>query len=287
MSKIISTRNVSIKYSDKIVLNDISIAVEKGEIFGLLGPSGAGKTTLIRILTNQEAKFSGSVNVLGCDVGKWKSSINTRLGIMADGFGMYERLTCYENLKLYADLYEVASFEIELLLEKVGLSDARDKLANRLSKGMLQRLSLAKAVLHSPELLFLDEPTSDLDPHTTMRIHKLIGEMKDEGTTVFLTTHNMDEATKLCDHVGLLSEGQIIEYGVPAELCIKYNLENSIIITDKNNEVTVLPNNSDSVEQIALFFAQNNVKRIRSSEPNLEKLFIQLTGRGLGNNNDI
>lgn len=286
MSEIIEVQDVCKKYSDKLVLDHISFSIKKGEIFGLLGPSGAGKTTLIRLLTTQTPKSSGKIRVLQCDVDAWDSSLNKKIGIMADNCGLYERLTCYENLKFYCTLYGKPHFIIDSLLDQVGLLNAKNKLVCDLSKGMSQRLSLLRAMLNFPELLFLDEPTSDLDPNTTLRIHKLIKSLKDQGTTIFLTTHDMTEATKLCDTVGLLSHGKLIEFGTPAALCMKYNLDNSIIITNKDGKETVVSNDSSSASLIYDYFKHNNVAAIRSSELNLEQLFIKLTGEGIQNDNE-
>jgi len=162
----------------------------------------------------------------------------------------------------------------------VGLTNPK-ALAGKLSKGMKQRLVLARAVLHHPKLLFLDEPTSGLDPATANEIHELLLELKAEGTTIFLTTHNMVEAHKLCDHIALLNEGNIVEFGVPDELCRKYNQENIITILGRDGNTVTFLNNPDSAERIAEYFRQGNVEAIHSSEPNLETVFMKLTGREL------
>jgi ABC-2 type transport system ATP-binding protein len=153
--------------------------------------------------------------------------------------------------------------------------------AGKLSKGMKQRLVLARALLQEPRLLFLDEPTSGLDPATTKRIHELLFELKESGTTIFLTTHNMEEASKLCNHIALLNEGTIVEYGVPEEICRKYNDQNIISILCKDGEIITVQNAKASARQIAEVFENGNVEAIHSSEPNLETVFMSLTGRGL------
>jgi ABC-2 type transport system ATP-binding protein len=144
---------------------------------------------------------------------------------MMDQFGVYERLSCIDNLKVFADIYGVPTGKIKRTLEKVGLGDAGNKAASTLSKGMRARLALARVFMHSPKLIFLDEPTSGLDPQTMRQIHKIILEKKKEGCTIFLTTHNMEEAYKLCDRVALLNEGVIVENGAPEEI----SAENIII----------------------------------------------------------
>lgn len=281
MQEIIKLEEVCKKYSGKSVLDTISFSVIQGQIFGLLGPSGAGKTTLIKILTTQIEKDSGFIRVMQCDIEHWDSSLNREIGIMTDNCGLYERLTCYENLKLYCGLYGKPPFIIGSLLEQVGLTEARNKVVSELSKGMRQRLSLVRAMINFPGLLFLDEPTSDLDPNTTLQIHELIQELKKQGTTIFLTTHDMSEASKLCDTIGLLHHGQIIEFGNPDELCLKYNLEDNIYLIDKNNNQVILANGPESATLLYDYFINNNVKSIKTSEINLEQLFIRLTGKGI------
>lgn len=269
------------KFKDNKVLDRISIKIESGEIFGLLGPSGAGKTTLIKILTGQLKQTSGHASILGADTLHITNDIYTKLGMVLDNIGLYERLTCYDNLSLYAELYKIPKIKISEVLEKVGMENIRKRSVNKLSKGMKQRLVLARAIMHAPKILFLDEPTSGLDPATAGEIHKLILEQKKEGATIFLTTHNMEEATKLCDHVALLNKGNIVEYGNPEEICRKYNHQNKIQVLLKHGEMITLRNDNSAAERISSYFQENQVESIHSTEPNLETVFIELTGRTL------
>jgi ABC-2 type transport system ATP-binding protein len=270
---------ISKSFKEKEVLKKVSFAVPSGEIFGLLGPSGAGKTTLIKILTGQLA-YSGKAEILGKSCDKLDRSIYSEIGMVMDNSGIYERLTCYDNIVLFAKFNSVKKDNVTKVLERVGLRDVKAN-AGRLSKGMKQRLILARALLHHPKLLFLDEPTSGLDPATAGEIHKLLLELKEEGTTIFLTTHNMVEAQKLCDHIALLNEGTIVEFGIPDDLCRKYNKDNSITIMTKDGQTATLINNPAYAGQIADFFTKDNVEAIHSSEPNLESVFMKLTGREL------
>ena len=210
----IQMNNVTKRFAAQTVLSNISFEVREGEIFGLLGPSGAGKTTIINILTKQLEVDGGSHKIDA-------SSFET--GLMLDEDGLYTRLSCLENLNVFAGIYGIPYKKSMVALKNVGLVDVAKKPVNTLSKGMRQRLALARAILHEPKVLFLDEPTSGLDPGTARGIHKLIRTLRENGATVFLTTHNMEEAVKLCDRVVLLHKGIIVEQGVPTEICERHN----------------------------------------------------------------
>jgi len=270
---------LSKSFGSKKVLNNISLTVSEGELFGLLGPSGAGKTTLIKILTGQ-LSFTGSAEILGKSCSKLNGSIFSEIGIVTDNSGIYDRLTCYDNMLLFARLHGVKKSLIFDLLDRVGLDSVKAR-AGKLSKGMKQRLILARALLHNPKILFLDEPTSGLDPATAQDIHSLLLTLKAEGTTIFLTTHNMVEAHKLCDHVALLNDGVIVEYGIPDELCRKYNEKNTITILTKDGKTESFINSPEYADRLAEFFLRDNVAAIHSSEPNLEMVFMKLTGKEL------
>ena len=281
MEKLISVKNLIKKFDDKKVINDISFHIEKGEIFGLLGPSGAGKTTIIKMLTGQLEQTEGMIKVFDTDNSEYNEQIYAKIGIVMDNSGLYERLTCYDNLLLFAKIYNVNKEKINEVLEKVELKESRKTFVSNLSKGMKQRLVMARAILHSPELLFLDEPTSGLDPATAIKIHELLFELKKRGTTIFLTTHNMEEATQMCDNVALLNLGSIVEYGNPEEICRKHNEDNVIKIICKDNQEIMIKNNPQNAERIKELFEKDNVLSIHSSEPTLETVFIKLTGRDL------
>lgn len=198
-----------------------------------------------------------------------------------DQFGVYDRLSCVDNMKIYADIYGISYSKAKETLEHVGLGEAIHKPASHLSKGMGARLRLARVFMHSPEIIFLDEPTSGLDPKSMRAIHKLIFEKKKEGCTIFLTTHNMEEATSLCDTVALLNDGVIVDQGEPKELCRKYNNKKKIILHLSNGEDVELPHESESAHKICEFIKSNEVETIHSSEPTLETVFLELTGRKL------
>lgn len=281
MSVEILIKDLQHSFGKKTVLDGIGLRIESGEIFGLLGPSGAGKTTLINILTGQLTPKSGDVSIMGKNVGNLSGEDYRKLGIMMDHFGLYERMNCYDNLKFYAMLDGKGDESIMPLLKYVGLEGARKTNVSDLSKGMRNRLSFARVLLRSPRIMFLDEPTGGLDPTTTESIHELIQQEKKKGTTIFLTTHNMYEAQKLCDHIALLNEGNIVEYGAPEEICRRYNHQKKIQLHLKDGSDMKLSHEASSGKILAELFELNVVETIHSTEPNLETIFMELTGKGL------
>ena len=230
----ISMKNVEKSFGENKVLRGVTFETHEGEIFGLLGPSGSGKTTIINILTKQLTADSGECHV---------AARSDEIGLMLEHDGLWGSLSALDNLIVFEDIYKIPREHTLRALESVGLSDAKKTNADSLSKGMRQRLVLARATLHKPKNLFLDEPTSALDPVTARGIYELIRKLRDNGSTVFLTTHNMEEATNLCDRVVMLHGGVIIEQGAPKEICEKYNAMKTL--------------------------------------PDLESVFVQLTGGGL------
>ena len=198
-----------------------------------------------------------------------------------DQLGLYERLTCLDNLELYASLYQLPQNQINDVLKYVQLYDDRKKSIHELSKGMKQRLVLARAILHQPKILFLDEPTSGLDPATTLKIHELLKELKNHGTAIFLTTHNMEEASSLCDRVALLNEGKIIECDTPSAICLRYDQLHTMTITTKDHQHYTIQNHKDNAMIVYQEMQANNIQSIHSSEPTLGSVFISLTGKEL------
>lgn len=281
MDDFIKANNISKNFGNKAVLKSINLNVKKGEIFGLLGPSGAGKTTLIKILTGQIKQSDGYASLLEKDTRKLDQNIYANLGMVLDSAGLYDRLSCQDNLELFTRIYHISNDCIENMLEMVGLLNARKCSVMKLSKGMKQRLVLARSLLHEPRILFLDEPTSGLDPSTAAEIHKIIIEQKRKGTAIFLTTHNMGEATKLCDNVALLHEGEIVESGNPLQICRKYNYQNRIKILLKSGEIVTLDNNNTSAQLVNEYLKNEIISTIHSTEPNLETVFMELTGKEL------
>ena len=281
MNKSISAEKITKSFGERKVLNEVSFEVGKGEIFGLLGPSGAGKTTIIKILTGQLKADNGSSVISGKNSAQLKGADYCGFGIMMDNFGVYERLNCAQNLKVFARLYKLPNSSVRKALEEVGLSDAEKTSASKLSKGMKSRLRLARALMTEPEVIFLDEPTSGLDPATSAEIQRLILSKKNEGKTVFLTTHNMAEAEKLCDKIALLYDGKIVEYGAPQEICRRYHHQKKLKIHLTDGSDMEIAHDLTSAETVRELLANGRIDTIHSTEPDLETVFMELTGKEL------
>lgn len=280
MGTIISVKGVSKHFGDVEALQDLSFTVEEGEIFGFLGPSGAGKTTTIKLLTRQLKQDAGEIQVFFHPIGQLAREDDDRIGVLSDNSGVYDRLTVWDNLNLFASLRKVGKQNIQQALEDVGLADAKNRAAKTLSRGMKQRLMLAQAILHKPILLFLDEPTASLDPGTSNDIHKLLKRLNNEGTTIFLTTHDMEEADKLCSRLAFLNKGEIVESGAPAMLKLKY-AHNSIKAELQGGETLEVDKTPEGLMQLAESIKGKTIERIHSQEPTLEDVFLKVTGRAL------
>ena len=270
---IIEVQGLKKKFKEQEALAGIDFSIQEGEIFGFLGPSGSGKTTTINILTGQLSADAGTAHVLSAPVEDFKVEVLEQIGIVSDGSGFYEKMSLYKNLKAYAMLFGVNMTEVDELLRKVGLYDSRNKVAEKLSTGMKQRMLLVRALINRPKLLFLDEPTSGLDPSTSRTIHELLLELKTQGTTIFLTTHDMQEATLLCDRLALLSKGKLVEVGSPHEIIQKYNTDKKVRL-----EYVDLTTKTVTFDELQGGLDLSNVISIHSCEPTLEDVFITLTG---------
>ena len=271
--QVIKADNLSKSFGSFKAISSLTFEVNKGEILGFLGPSGSGKTTTINILTGQLTPDKGQSSILGKSSTKLNEEDLTNIGLITENSGYYEKLSLYDNLLFFAKLYDVPQGDLDDLMKRVGLYDRRKTLAEKLSTGMKQRMLLVRAIINKPQVLFLDEPTSGLDPSTSQSIHELIKELQAEGTTIFLTTHDMHEATILCDKIVLLNKGQIVEAGTPSNLIQKYNTAKRVKITYQSGEENYL-----SFSELGQISQTDDILTIHSCEPTLEDVFIQLTG---------
>lgn len=281
MNNVIEVKNLTKAFGDKVVLKDVTFEVKKGETFGFLGPSGSGKTTTIKILTSQLIHTKGEVTIFDESLQKKTTKhYLKKIGILTDNSTLYERLSVYQNLLLYCKLYEVSASRIDEVLEDVNLLSDKKTIVQKLSKGMRQRVVLARAFLHKPKILFLDEPTSALDPVNTKHIYKGLRKLNEQGTTIFLTTHDMIETEELCDRVAFLHQGEIKLLDTPKNLRLKFSRKSISLIVGDGNSITV-KNDEQGAKQISDYMKNGQLLSIHSNEPTLGDIFVQLTGSEL------
>jgi len=215
----IQIRNLTKKFGNLTAVDNLTLDVKEGEVFGFLGPNGAGKTTTVRMLTCLVGPTSGQATVNGLQVGRDDTAIRRSVGILTETPGLYDRLSAEKNLTIFANLYEVKDVagQVEKVLRLLGLWDRRDDLAGNFSKGMKQKLAICRALLHEPRVLFLDEPTSGLDPEAAKLVRDFIEDIKEHGRTIFLCTHNLDEADRLCDRIGVIKQ-RLLTVDTPTNL---------------------------------------------------------------------
>lgn len=281
MNPLLSMDDVSLSFKAKRVLSHLSFEVERGECFGFLGPSGAGKTTTIKLLTRQLVKDSGRIMLFGRAIEHATNNDYERIGILSDTSALYERMTIEENLRFYAKVRGVTGNNIPALLERMNLAADKKTLIKNCSKGMRQRAALLAAIVHGPELLFLDEPTSGLDPAARAEVHTMLHELhelNDHGTTVFLTTHDMAEAEGLCHRVGILNEGALVACDTPDALRLRF-AKNEVLVRVVDGRVVRTTKDAAGAALIAEALQTGECLSIHSVEPDLEEVFLELTGR--------
>ena len=275
---ILSMEGVCLSFKSKRVLDNLTFSVARGETFGFLGPSGAGKTTTIKLLTRQLVKDAGRIMLLGRPIENASDADYERIGILSDTSALYERMSIEDNLRFYARVRGKGTGDIDRLLERMGLIEDRKTLVKNCSKGMRQRAALLAALIHSPELLFLDEPTSGLDPAARAEVHKMLAELKESGTTVFLTTHDMAEAETVCERIAILNDGKIVACDAPESLKLRF-ARNRLTIRTHTRGTVVTTKDAAAASQVHDLLATSECLSIHSDEPNLEEVFLELTGR--------
>jgi ABC-2 type transport system ATP-binding protein len=281
----ISVKDLSYSYGDNMAVDGISFDVAVGEVIGFLGPNGAGKSTVVKMLTGQLTPLKGTAVLLGMDIVKARKQVQHQIGISFEDTNLYEQMSAIENLDLFAKLYKMGSFDAMNLLEKLGLAGREKERVANYSKGMKQRLMLARAMVSDPKMLFLDEPTDGLDPVSTQTIHALIRGATRQGTTVFLTTHDMVEADKLSDRVAFINQGKIVALDTPARLKQRFGLRALKVEVELPNgeiEIREVTLDEDQTAQAVFeLFKSERVVTVHSEEATLEDIFFDITGRGL------
>jgi ABC-2 type transport system ATP-binding protein len=276
---------LTFSYGDGLAVNHVSFTVPEGTIFGFLGPNGAGKTTTLKMLTGQLMPQKGKATLLGMDIARQRDQIQAQIGVCFEITNLYEQMSAEENLKLFARLFGVNGFEPGPLLERVGLAGREKDRVGQYSKGMKRRLMVARALVNSPKILFLDEPTEGLDPSSAENVRQIIREERSRGATIFLTTHDMVEADKLSDAVAFINGGEIVALDTPHNLKQRYGERIvRVEVLGANGQLEsreVVMDNPETAESIQALFSRETVVTVHSSEATLEDIFIQMTGRGL------
>ncbi len=298
----IEVENLTKRYGDLLAVNGISFKVRKGEVFAFLGPNGAGKTTTVEIIEMIRTPTSGKVRLLGMDVTKEKRAIVPRIGVLPQGFSSFDRITVRETLHYYSRLFSRAHADIDGLIELVNLEDKAEEQYKNLSGGLKQRLGIAIALVNDPEVVFLDEPTTGLDPRARHEVWEVLLGLKKKGKTIFLTTHYMEEAEILADTVAIISKGMIIATGSPGELI--ENNANYLVLTlqsvdanafeiirkmgfepvhDNHQDLKVRVEHTEEILKTlnAIKDAGGSFLSLDVRRPNLEEVFLKLTGEAL------
>ena len=299
----IETENLTKKFGQLAAIDGLTFNVKEGEVFGFLGPNGAGKTTTMRILACLISKTSGEARIAGYDVSNKVDSLEIRkiIGLLPENPGLYDELSAYKNLDFYGKLYECTETQrkdnIKYFLNMLGIWDKRDDTAGMFSKGMKQKLAIARALIHEPKILFLDEPTANLDPESSKTVRDFILELKKENKTIFLNTHNLDEAQRICDKIGIFNT-KLLAIGTPEELeesvwgnktviqleqvtdkILKalYRLSLGNIATDKNKLIieVVNPEKENPIIVDAIVSAGGQVQYVTKLSPTLEDAYLK------------
>ncbi len=281
----IVAEELTYRYGELVAVDSISFNVAEGEILGFLGPNGAGKTTVIKMLTGQLRPKAGKATLLGMDVAKNVDKVQGDIGVCFEVTNLYEQMSATENLRFFARLFGMQPFDAEALLRRVDLAGrGKDRVATY-SKGMKQRLMVARSLVNRPRVLFLDEPTAGLDPTSSEAIRNIILEERERGATVFLTTHDMLEADKLSDRVAFMNQGKIVALDTPHNLKQQYGKRAlKAKVSTKSGGLEdreVILDTPETPKAIQELFALEKVVTIHSEEASLEDIFISITGRGL------
>ncbi|MHC4249476.1 MAG: ABC transporter ATP-binding protein [Planctomycetota bacterium] len=281
----IQAEDISFAYGKIRAVKGISFDVSPGEILGFLGPNGAGKSTTIKILTGQLAPGSGVARILGMDVTTNASEVQGRIGVCFEEKNLYQGMSARENLRFFASLFGIGRPDVDALLGKVGLLDRGGDRVKSFSKGMRQRLMMARALVNRPDVLFLDEPTDGLDPASARAVRDLIRKEAERGAAVLLTTHDMWEADELSDRVAFINDGKLHALDTPENLKLEHGQRRAKVRRRDGGEVReeeIDLDSPDAGEKLKAAVGTEGLMTIHTEEATLENIFIQMTGRGLG-----
>jgi ABC-2 type transport system ATP-binding protein len=304
MTQVIQVSGIRKSYGRTVAVDEVSFEVNEGEIFGLIGPNGAGKTTTMECVEGVRKPDRGNILVLGLDPFRDVYKLQERIGVQLQQAQLQKRIKVWEAVDLWASLYKKKAMDAERLLEQLGLSDKRDAWFMNLSGGQKQRLFIALALINDPEVVFLDELTTGLDPQARRAIWELVRQIRERGKTVFLTTHLMEEAERLCDRVAIIEHGKIIDVDTPERLVNKHCPERTVVlITDDPNaderfraiagvesvsagadsRITIRGRGDDLVSAVITCLSENRIRvtDFRTILPNLEDVFLKLTGHSI------
>ena len=282
----LKVQNLEFTYpkSNKKAVNGVSFQIKKGEIFGFLGPNGAGKTTTQKVIIGLLRGYGGNVEILGKNLQSWKTDLYNRIGVGFELPNHYQKLTALENLELFSSFYRRRTIPSMQLLKMVGLEEDANQRVGTFSKGIKSKLNFARSLLNDPELLFLDEPTTGLDPVNSRLIKNIIKQERKKGKAIFLTTHNMTDADELCDRVGFIVEGKLTLIESPKELKIKHGKKVVKVEYLKNDELVSQEFDLEKLADNKSFLnllRTGTVQTIHTEEATLEDIFIKATGRQL------
>ncbi len=305
MSAIIECEHVVKRYGDIVAVNDVSLSIEKGEIFGLVGPNGAGKTTLIEMIESLRTPDSGSIRVMGLDPTNEPDELKEKIGVQLQTTSIQPTIKVKEAIKLFASLYQRPLTNVEDLLETLSLQDKTNSRFKKLSGGQKQRVAIALSLVNNPTVLFFDELTTGLDPQARRKMWGLVKEIRSQGKTIFLTTHYMEEAEELCDRVGFIDYGKIIALDTPRNLVRDSGGESRVLFSAEGKEVTAdefkelapvsraektkdgfvlyTRDDNETLQELVRFADKQGFRlsNMRTEIPNLDDVFLALTGREL------
>jgi ABC-2 type transport system ATP-binding protein len=277
----IAAEGLAKRYGAVEAVAGISFTVARGEIFSLLGHNGAGKTTTIRMLTCRTRASSGSAEVAGFNCASEPDRIKPLINLVSQDQNLYERMSGHENLAFFAALYGAPASRVAELTRAVGMTEVARRRVKTYSGGMKQRLLIARALINQPEVLFLDEPTAGLDPTSAKEVRTLIKDLSRAGTTVFLTTHYMEEADELSDRVAFLAHGKIVALDTPRELKLRYGQRTAKVLLEDRSEAVVSLGSAEDGARMAAWMRDGRLLTVHSQEGTLEDVFIALAGRAL------